>query len=394
MFKGEKRMPRVLVSGYYGFNNAGDEAILKALIEGIRGAQEECEIVVLSQHPRFTAQKHDVKSAMRMNIFRLLWEIKKCDILISGGGSLLQDVTSKRSILYYLAIIYVAKLMGKSVMIYSQGIGPVGRPSNRRFLRKALSKADFINVRDEKSKSELQEMGIENEILVTADAVFGMNKPSLEKGAAVIEKLGIKKERRLVGISMRPWKDNAEISEKFSQLCKGMVAEQDCDIVLLPFHFYSDLEIMEMVYRKLDSETRKRVHVLKEYLYVEDYLSLIGNLDMFIGMRLHGLIFSVLMGVPVVGISYDPKIDSFMASIGKKSITDVLNLNFNDIINEAEKILLNFDIEKELIDSKARELSAEVKNHNVALGRLIKSSGQRWDSIEKAENSGSANRQG
>ncbi|AHM55705.1 pyruvyl-transferase CsaB [Peptoclostridium acidaminophilum DSM 3953] len=393
MFKGEKRMRRVLVSGYYGFNNAGDEAILKALIEGIRGAQDECEIVVLSQHPRFTAQKHNVKSAMRMNIFRLLWEIKKCDLLISGGGSLLQDVTSKRSILYYLAIIYAAKLMGKSVMIYSQGIGPVSRSSNRRFLKKALSMVDFINVRDEKSKSELQEMGIDNEILVTADAVFGMSRPSLDKGAAAIERLNIKKGKRLVGISMRPWKDNDEISEKFSQLCKSMAAEQGCEIVLLPFHFYSDLEIMDMVYQKLDSETRKSVHVLREYLHVEDYLSLIGNLDMFIGMRLHGLIFSVLMGVPVVGISYDPKIDSFMSSIGKKSTTDVLNLNFNDIINEVEKILLNFDTEKGLMDSRAIELSAKVKNHNMALGKLIKSSGQRWDSIEKAEDSRRANRQ-
>ncbi|KDR94828.1 polysaccharide pyruvyl transferase CsaB [Peptoclostridium litorale DSM 5388] len=373
-------MHRVLVSGYYGFNNVGDEAILKALIEGLRQTESECDIVVLSQHPRFTAQKHNVRSARRMNVFRLLWEIMRCDVLISGGGSLFQDVTSKRSILYYLSIIYIAKLMNKKVMVYSQGIGPVIKHSNRKFLKKVLGRVDLINVRDEKSQKELWDMGVQKDILVTADSVFGMKKPSGAKGALVLDKMGIPKGKKLVGMSVRPWNKGIDIKREFSSLCEAVANEMDCEIVLMPFHFYSDLAIMESIYESLDSSTKKRVHLLKEYLYVEDYLSLVSNMDVFVGMRLHGLIFSVLMGVPAVAVSYDPKIDSFMASIGKKTAASVFNFNFNDIIDEIKHIFSNIDSEREYIKEKTTMLSKQVKIHNEALNELLKSAAQGWKS--------------
>ena len=106
-------MHKIFISGYYGFNNIGDESILKAVIDNLRERLTEIEITVLSRNPASTAEKYQVHSVDRKSLSAIISAVKKCDLLISGGGSLLQDVSSKKSIIYYLAIMWIAKLLGK-----------------------------------------------------------------------------------------------------------------------------------------------------------------------------------------------------------------------------------------------------------------------------------------
>ena len=116
-------MNKIVISGYYGFNNLGDESILTAIIANLRSKIDNIEITVLSKDPNFTAKKHKVRSVNRMNVFKVINEIKKCDLLISGGGSLLQDVTSFR-IIYYLAVIFFGIVFNKKVMIIAKAWVP------------------------------------------------------------------------------------------------------------------------------------------------------------------------------------------------------------------------------------------------------------------------------
>lgn len=117
-------MSRLVISGYYGFGNAGDEAMLAAILEAILEVVPEADITVISGNPRHTAEKHGVKAVGRFDVTGIFNAIKRCDLLISGGGSLLQDVTSNRSLYYYLSIISLANMLGKKVMLYAQGMGP------------------------------------------------------------------------------------------------------------------------------------------------------------------------------------------------------------------------------------------------------------------------------
>ena len=98
-------MAKILLSGYYGFDNAGDEAVLYAILQSLRKAIPDGEITVLSNQPEQTEAQYKVRAVDRWNKKALYREVKNCDLLISGGGSLLQDVTSKNGILYYLGII-------------------------------------------------------------------------------------------------------------------------------------------------------------------------------------------------------------------------------------------------------------------------------------------------
>ena len=114
-------MIHILISGYYGFNNIGDESILRAVVDNLRTKLDNIDITVLSKNPNSTAQKYGVDSVNRKSVKDIIKAVRKCDLLISGGGSLLQDVTSKKSILYYLMIIWVGLFFRKKVFIYSQG---------------------------------------------------------------------------------------------------------------------------------------------------------------------------------------------------------------------------------------------------------------------------------
>ena len=121
-------MVNILISGYYGFDNIGDESILRTLVSSLREHIPDCSLTVLSHNPASTREKYGVEAVDRMSPMAILRAVKKCDMLISGGGSLLQDVTSSKSLHYYLSIIRCAEFFHKKVFIYSQDIRPIDSP--------------------------------------------------------------------------------------------------------------------------------------------------------------------------------------------------------------------------------------------------------------------------
>ena len=152
---------KILLSGYYGFDNAGDDAVLFAIVQALREMVKDGKITVLSNQPEKTAKEFGVNAVNRWGKKEIFRAVRNCDVLISGGGSLLQDVTSKNGILYYLGIIKLAQMLGKKVMVYAQGIGPIREPRNRKLTAKILYKVQAITVRDFESRTEPLEMGVD-----------------------------------------------------------------------------------------------------------------------------------------------------------------------------------------------------------------------------------------
>lgn len=131
---------KYVVSGYIGFDNFGDEAIAHVLAQKLKSEGAE-EITFLSSNPEKTKRIHDVNSA---HMLKFLPSLCNTDILISGGGSLLQDVTSIKSLIYYLAVIYSALVLHKKVWIFAQGIGPI-KSKIGRWLTKICTKKSRKN---------------------------------------------------------------------------------------------------------------------------------------------------------------------------------------------------------------------------------------------------------
>lgn len=141
-------MSRIVISGYYGFANAGDEAMLAAIIKALRSTEDALELTVISGNPQVTAAQYGVTSIHRFNPLEIISSLRGCDLLLSGGGSLLQDVTSKRSLLYYLSILGLGLLLGKKVMLFAQGIGPIHSGLLRKLTKVVCSHVNLITVRD------------------------------------------------------------------------------------------------------------------------------------------------------------------------------------------------------------------------------------------------------
>ena len=155
-------MSKIVISGYYGFANAGDEAMLTAIVKSLRKTEASVDLTVISGNPQSTATKHLVNSVHRFSPLEIYSAVANCDLLLSGGGSLLQDVTSKKSLLYYLAIIWLGKLLNKKVMLFAHGIGPIRANVLRKLTKYVCSKADLITVRDTDSLVELERIGVDS----------------------------------------------------------------------------------------------------------------------------------------------------------------------------------------------------------------------------------------
>lgn len=363
-------MYKILISGYYGFNNIGDESILRIVVESLRSHIDDIEITILSHNPQDTAEKYGVKAVNRMSLPTIIKSVKNCDLLISGGGSLLQDVTSSNSIRYYLFIIRLAQLFGKKTVLYSQGIGPINKQKNRKLVASCLKKVDEIAVRDESSADLLAEIGIDrNRVAITADPVMAIKKANLDIGKHILEELGCKKEanRKVVGWAIKSADMSPAFLGEIEKSIRWLKQEYNTVSVLIPFHYEQDAIVVSELQDKLKDEA---FSISEKYL-TEEMLSIIGNLDYLVGVRLHSLIFAAVMEVPSLAISYDPKVTSFMESIGRSCISKTDDFScekfktaYTELIANEHRILAETNVH-------VQELQLRLENNHQMIQRVL-----------------------
>ncbi|MGB9678804.1 MAG: polysaccharide pyruvyl transferase CsaB [Thermoanaerobacteraceae bacterium] len=348
---------KIIISGYYGFDNIGDEAVLKCIVDEIKNRGIN-DITVLSNSPNYTSQTYGVKAVNRNSFKDIYKGIKRSDILLSGGGSLLQDVTSSKSLWYYLIIIFLGKLLRKKVYIIGQGIGPINSRFNRWLTKKILNRLSGITVRDQYSKRYLEELGVTKNIIVSADPVVNLTVYKDDGIKAAKEKDGIELDSPYAIICVREW-DNSELSRvELARAADSINEEYGYKIVFLPFYYKKDYEESDRVatYMKMPYE------ILSEKYDIDEMISIIKHSKLLVGIRLHSLIFSFIALTPFIGISYDPKVEGFLKAIGETDIIYIENFTSEQILKKVKNI---FNNEEKYIQNlednlkKLRELSKE-----------------------------------
>lgn len=331
-------MSKIVISGYYGFANAGDEAMLTAIVKALRSTEKAVELTVLSGNPAVTAARHRVKSIHRFSFLEIWAALRDCDLLLSGGGSLLQDVTSKRSLLYYLFILALGILLKKRVMLFGQGIGPIHSRPLRRLTKLVCSRADLITVRDQDSLYELRRIGVPAEkVQLTADSVLTLPKESKDKGRELLQRFDVPQDKMLIAISVRKWQDDDKYLLELAKAADVLARDYSAHIVLLPLQYPVDVEACRRLQHFMGQKTASTV--LAADCDTELFLSLMGCFDLLIGMRLHALIFAAVMERPFVAVSYDPKIDGFVKDINGISAGAVETLQAMQVIKAARQAL-------------------------------------------------------
>lgn len=363
-------MPKVVISGYYGFHNSGDEAILFAMLMALRDVVPDLEAIVLSRDPAYTAREFGVRSIPRDNPSQVIKALGGCDLLISGAGGLLQDINGPRSIIYYLGVVLMARLLGKPVFFYAQGFGPVSSAFGKALVRQVANRVNAITVRDPDSRDELSALGVARPLLkVTADPVLGLD-PSLvdiRKGREILTRLGAD-NRPVAGISVRPWKGLDGYKEAIAKAADDLM-EEGWQVVFVPMHCPGDVTTG----REVAARMRGRALLFEEQADYMNILSVTANLDLAVGMRLHFLIFSVIFGVPVVGIPYDPKVNRFLQSVGLPDGFNAEKLDYKDLSAGIRNVLDNRGSISGGLKAKVAPLRAEALKNAFLAAELLRS---------------------
>ena len=313
-------MKKVLVSGYIGFNNFGDEAIFLALSSHLKS--KKCSVSALCNNENEVKKTYDVITYNYKKPFEILKAILLNDILISGGGSLLQNKTSNFSLIYYLFIIFLAKLFNKKVIIFAQGIEPINGKFFEFLTKTVLKMTNFISVRDKKSQNLLNSWNIKTELL--SDPAYSL-----------IENIKINQDKKGLIVQLRSFEG---IDDKFiSDLADVIAKYYQGEITVLSLQNEYDKDICLSFIEKLKKYNANAKFI--PYQGIKETIDVLNNAKYVISARLHGLIVSYALENKCFGLIYDEKIRTLCDELNienienKKYKKDELDIKLNNFFN-------------------------------------------------------------
>ena len=305
-----------VIAGAYGMSNAGDDATLAAVAAALRRLERDMPLTVIAKRGKKAAWPVRAAGVGRLNIIGWLRAMGKAKLFLFGGGSLLQDVTSRRSLWYYLLLLRAAKAMGCATMLYGAGAGPIRDDKARdRAARYLNDYADLITARDQDTLDTLASWGVTKpRMLLGADPALSLDPAPAER------------ERR-AGFVLRSWPGLWSHVPDFAQAARYVWERYKLSpvfICLAP----DDRKAAKSVAAALGNDVPCQVSPDPRR---------VGRMGLVLSMRLHGLVFALRDGVPAAGVSYDPKVDAFCdeAGLPMVALVDASADNLKELIDFA-----------------------------------------------------------
>lgn len=289
---------KVCISGYYGFSNFGDEAILDVLVEYLKS--KNADITIFSKNPLATATKHRVKCVKTFDLLSVMKNIKNSDVLFSGGGSLLQDKTSLKSLLYYLFVICYALKVKKQVVIFAQGIGPIKNPIARLFTAQVLKKCDIVTVRDDASLFLVRGWGVSAEKV--SDPIWNLTVPQ-------------NFQNNKIGVQLR--KDKYLTNDFMDELASLIIHYfNGYEIDIFSYQDSMDYEVCKQFRDILKLKSPASVIKLYSGMNNKEIIERTADLKYMIAMRFHACLLALKFGIKTTAINYDVKVKTLANEFG------------------------------------------------------------------------------
>jgi L-malate glycosyltransferase len=310
------RKPRcgAVICGAYGHGNAGDEALLTAIAGQLRSIDPDMRIVVVSKNARHTKRTHGLSAIRRWQILKLRRELKRSKLFISGGGSLIQDVTSRRSLWFYLHTILLAKKCGCRVQMYGCGMGPLNYDYDRKRAAATINRCvDAITLRDPLSLEFTREIGVTvQEVLVTGDPVLNLRGRSDADAKSFLRSHGIDPDGKYVCLGLRNWPGFSEKSGEIRAALQYCYDKHGLTPLFMPMNYDRDAAITEPITRGMSAPFK----VMPKTEDAELEIAIVRQTKLCVAMRLHSLLYAACGEVPSVGLSYDPKVTGCAQYLG------------------------------------------------------------------------------
>jgi hypothetical protein len=319
--------PHILVSGYYGFGNAGDEAILSSLLADIRDLRPGARITVVSGNPPDTEMEYGVEAVYWQDVGSAARTAEDADFMILGGGGLFQDHWPPRpehiltprhaNIDNWAGFALLARLTDTPLMIYGVGVGPLTTPAGRDYTRLAFTQAAAISVRDDESLGLLAEAGVDTaRIVVAADPAYLLEPASVESPMSTA-----------IAVALRPWGDHPTRATWVIEAAAGLdevVERLDVDLTFVPFQ--KSVAPIENDGALAAAVCQHMTHIDRTTILRGDYrpsqiAGLLAKAELVVGMRLHSIELAAVAGTPVVALAYDPKVGRAMHDLGLDDLT-------------------------------------------------------------------------
>lgn len=337
---------RILLAGYLGCGNLGDDAILVGLSEGLR--PYDVDMAVLSGNPEETYRLYGIRSLHRRDFKAIQLELEACDILVFPGGSIFQDVTSARSPAYYASLVARAKKAGKKVILLGQGVGPLRTFFGKRFATQAFKSADEIVVRDPGSITLLKELGINRPIHMGADLAFLMPTPNEKLDPADFSVGNMK----TVGIAPRPFgKHTKSIVQLFGELAR-LLYQNNYIPVLIEMDHNDDRNLIAEI-GKTQGGKVPDIRRLQTPMQVQERMA---RMEAVIAMRLHAGILATAVGVPSFMVSYDPKVSAFAKMLELGTAPSIEGLTAQRLYESFAAFMRDAERNKKVVANKREEM--------------------------------------
>ncbi len=328
---------RYLISGYYGEGNAGDEAILAGILQEVGREDPRAEFTVLSFNPEDTVSRHRVPASPTSlrDPRRLASLLRRSDLLISGGGSMLHEADFElhgrsfllragklRPIPYFLSIVMAARALNRPVMWYAQGLGPLHTPAARRAVRLAACASQVVCWRDREAALLAAQVGVRAGVqVVVPDPAYALTMPAPDTVDAVLQQrvggwLHRVGEAGFLAVCPRLWLNRRAYQVHLAKVLAEVCGRTGMGALFLPFQERTDGPLCQALADAPGFVGRAAClhHVDQPQLL----LGLLGRARVAVTMRLHAGILSAAAGTPCVPIAYDPKVHSFAVQTGQE----------------------------------------------------------------------------
>jgi polysaccharide pyruvyl transferase CsaB len=358
---------KIALLGYYGHDNMGDEAILESIKQFLKNWNEDTDLVVISDRPDKVYSEHGIQAVKKLHqlstgfksplrflkdLVKIAKEIRNSNALIIGGGGLFHDYFKAAP--YAIGEILFARMSGKPVIILAVGVGPYKTKLARLMGKIILNQVELITVRDEVSRQWLIKMGVKRPpVHLTYDPVISL-EPQVKHSQI---DLGEKK-CPWFGMSIRPWPYDQEYVDKMVQIADHVVSKYEAQVVFIPMHYGPDNTLSHDIKNKM--KLKKSAKVLDDRFTIYELMDVMGKMDIVIGMRLHSLIIASKMNVPVVGLIYDPKVESYLKIIGQECYACNINgLKVEDLKGQIERVYNNQEAIKDDLKKNIQRVKGE-----------------------------------
>jgi polysaccharide pyruvyl transferase WcaK-like protein/MoaA/NifB/PqqE/SkfB family radical SAM enzyme len=383
--KNTKKLNDIYITGWYGTETLGDKAILGGILDNLSRISDGANFIISSIVPYYSEETmemlknnevfHSNKDSYQVigkNLIQNIKAIKKSDIVVMGGGPLM-EIENVNNI--YITFI-IAKLLRKKTIIYNCGLGPLKSKRLKSIVKKTLEISDLVILRDQLSADNYPELveNIDYEVCIDPAVNFLLNNKKKQN----------KTNKSYILMSIRDWplnyckkeNDYDFIKEKFensmADLIDYLTENYDVEIILFPMHTYfighDDRDFFQGFIEKLNS--KKAVNIYEKDYNISEAIELFENAKILVGMRFHSVVFGNTLSIPTLSIDYD-------SNIGKVT-------GFNRLINNNENVIPITNVNSELLIKKFNNIYEKTnKDTKEMIYNILNNRAKKSDNIVK-----------